>query len=82
MVIQVFVDAYSHIPEHRRPLLFTKLLEVIGEENYLWRMLLLMMELIVTKGTLKAELIADSQEVRIDCDIRYKTGQILNVPGP
>ena len=66
MVIQVFVDAYSHIPEHRRPLLFTKLLEVIGEENYLWRMLLLMMELIVTKGTLKAELIADSQEVRIE----------------
>ena len=63
MVMQVFVDSYSHIPEHRRHLLFSKLLTVIGEEDYLWRILSLMMGLVVSKGTLKAELTADSQEV-------------------
>ena len=63
MVMQVFVDSYSHIPEHRRHLLFSKLLTVIGEEHFLWRMLSLMMGLVVSKGTLKAELTAESQEV-------------------
>ena len=65
MVIQVFVDSYPHIPRHRRQLLFNKLLSVIGEGQYLWRTLLLMLEMVVTKGTLKYELAADTQEVRL-----------------
>jgi hypothetical protein len=65
MVIQVFVDSYPYIPEHRRQLLFNKLMTVTGEEKYLWRTLLLMMKHVVTKGTLKAELTTDSQEVDI-----------------
>jgi len=56
MVIQVFVDSYPHIPQHRRHLLFNKLLSVIGERRYTWRLMLLMMKHVVTKGTLKSEL--------------------------
>ncbi|KAH3695786.1 hypothetical protein DPMN_083245 [Dreissena polymorpha] len=56
MVIQVFVDSYPYIPEHRRHLLFNKLVAVIGERRYLWRLLLLMMKLVVTSGNLKSEL--------------------------
>ncbi|XP_060600074.1 HEAT repeat-containing protein 1-like [Ruditapes philippinarum] len=68
MVIQVFVDSYPYIPEHRRQLLFNKLMTVTGEEKYLWRTLLLMMKHVVTKGTLKAELTTDSQEVSSDTE--------------
>ena len=56
MVIQVFVDSYPYIPSHRRHLLFNKLLAVAGGGNYLWRTLLLMMDQVVAKGTMKAEL--------------------------
>ncbi|KAL4236600.1 HEAT repeat-containing protein 1 [Mactra antiquata] len=68
MVIQVFVDSYPHIPQHRRLVLFNKLLTVIGVERYLWRTLLLMMKHVVTKGTLRAELTSDSQEVSNDTE--------------
>ncbi|XP_053394592.1 HEAT repeat-containing protein 1-like isoform X2 [Mercenaria mercenaria] len=68
MVIQVFVDSYPYIPEHRRHLLFNKLLTVTGEDRYLWRTLLLMMKHVVTKGTLRAELTTDSQEVSSDTE--------------
>lgn len=62
MVIQVFVDSYPYIPEHRRHLLFNKLLTVINEEKYLWRTLLLLMKHVATKGTLRAELASEQQE--------------------
>jgi len=64
-VIQVFVDSYPYIPEHRRHLLFNKLITVIGEKQYLWRLMLLLMKHVVTKGTLKAELTSETQEVSI-----------------
>lgn len=64
MVIQVFVDSYPYIPEHRRHLLFNKLLTVIGERQYLWRLMLLLMKHVVTKGTLKSELSSETQEVK------------------
>lgn len=71
MVIQVFVDSYPYIPEHRRHLLFNKLLTVIGEKQYLWRLMLLLMKLVVTKGTLKAELTSESQEVSSKLNARF-----------
>ncbi|XP_056020027.1 HEAT repeat-containing protein 1-like isoform X2 [Ostrea edulis] len=43
MVMQVFVDAYTHIPEHRRLMLFTRLVEIVDGNNFLWRCVLLKM---------------------------------------
>ncbi|XP_033736713.1 HEAT repeat-containing protein 1-like isoform X2 [Pecten maximus] len=51
MVIRVFVDAYPHIPDHRRLMLFTKLIQIVGEDQYLWRTLLLLVTHLVTRGT-------------------------------
>ncbi|OWF38112.1 HEAT repeat-containing protein 1-like [Mizuhopecten yessoensis] len=51
MVIRVFVDAYSHIPDHRRLMLFTKLVKIVGDDLYLWRTLLLLVAHLVTRGT-------------------------------
>ncbi|XP_052775291.1 HEAT repeat-containing protein 1-like [Mya arenaria] len=62
MVIQVFVDSYPYVPEHRRHLLFNKLLSVIGEKRYLWRLVSLMMKHVVSKGTLKSELAVDTPQ--------------------
>lgn len=50
MVIRVFVDAFPHIPNHRRLMLFTKLVSIEGDVSYLWRTLLLMTEQVVSKG--------------------------------
>jgi U3 small nucleolar RNA-associated protein 10 len=49
MVIRVFVDAFPHIPNHRRLLLFTKLVSIEGDVSYLWRTLLLMTEQVISK---------------------------------
>ena len=44
LVLRVFVDAYPHIPVHRKLMVFTTLLRVIGEEEYMWRLLLVFIE--------------------------------------
>lgn len=44
MVLRVFVDAYPHIPEHRKLMVFTTLLRVVGVESYMWRLLLVFIE--------------------------------------
>ena len=44
MVLRVFVDAYPHIPEHRKLMIFTTLLHVAGIEHYMWRLLLVFIE--------------------------------------
>ncbi|XP_071799913.1 HEAT repeat-containing protein 1-like [Asterias amurensis] len=50
MVMRVFVDAYPHIPEHRRLPLFGQLMKTVGEEKYLSKMLALLIGGYVTKG--------------------------------
>ena len=44
MVMRVFVDAYPHIPEHRKPMIFGTLLRVAGVVPYMWRLLLVFIE--------------------------------------
>lgn len=44
------MDAYPHIPEHRRLPLFTKLLQTVGEEKYLYACTCLCVEGLVTKN--------------------------------
>ena len=50
MVMRVFVDAYPHVPEHRRLPLFGQLMKTVGEEKYLSKMLALLIGGYVTKG--------------------------------
>ena len=50
MVMRVFVDAFPHIPEHRRLPLFSQLMSTVGAERYLARMLALLIGGYVTKG--------------------------------
>lgn len=44
------MDAYPHIPEHRRLPLFTKLLQTVAEEKYLYACTCLCVEGLVTKN--------------------------------
>ena len=41
-VLQVFVDAYSHIPSHRRISLYVHLANVLGSSQYLYLLLILL----------------------------------------
>eukprot|EP00057_Strongylocentrotus_purpuratus_P026403 XP_011680877.1 PREDICTED: HEAT repeat-containing protein 1 [Strongylocentrotus purpuratus] len=50
MVMQTFVDAFPHIPEHRRLPLFTHLVQSVGGMEYLWRVILLLIGGYATKG--------------------------------
>jgi U3 small nucleolar RNA-associated protein 10 len=47
-VLRVFADIVLHIPEHRRLLLFHKILSTLGSENSLWLLLCLVLEEHVT----------------------------------
>ncbi|XP_014661393.1 PREDICTED: HEAT repeat-containing protein 1-like [Priapulus caudatus] len=48
-IVQVFVDAFPHIPAHRRLPLFTELINTVGSRRHLWTVLALLFELHVTK---------------------------------
>ncbi|XP_062578566.1 HEAT repeat-containing protein 1-like [Saccostrea cucullata] len=68
MVMQVFVDAYCHIPEHRRLMLFTRLVEIVGGDNFLWRCVLLKMTQEITRPTIEKVEEEDS-EVQFDLNL-------------
>ncbi|KAK3090239.1 hypothetical protein FSP39_010297 [Pinctada imbricata] len=61
-VLRVFVDAYPHVPQHRRLMLFTKLLQIVGQRSFLWRCCLLMIEHFVNKPTYSTQSETDKQE--------------------
>ncbi|XP_076462291.1 HEAT repeat-containing protein 1-like isoform X2 [Babylonia areolata] len=50
MILRVFVDTYPHIPEHRKLMVFTTLLRVVGVDTYLWRLLLVFIEGVATRS--------------------------------
>ncbi|XP_038070056.1 HEAT repeat-containing protein 1-like [Patiria miniata] len=50
MVMRVFVDAFPHIPEHRRLPLLSQVMMTVGQETYLSKMLALLIGGYVTKG--------------------------------
>ncbi|KAL8576538.1 hypothetical protein ACOMHN_003096 [Nucella lapillus] len=49
MILRVFVDTYPHIPEHRKLMVFTTLLRVVGVDAYLWRLILVFVEGVATR---------------------------------
>ena len=51
-IIQVFVDALPHVPDHRRLPLFTHLLVTVGVEDYLHVALGLLVEKQVVQASL------------------------------
>lgn len=59
-VLRVFVDAIPHIPAHRKIMLFDKLMNVVGAETYLWRLILLFIESVTVRSS------KQSVEERVD----------------
>ncbi|XP_077024538.1 HEAT repeat-containing protein 1 [Tamandua tetradactyla] len=53
-IINVFVDALPHVPEHRRLPILVQLIETLGAEKFLWILLMLLFEQYVTKTVLMA----------------------------
>ena len=61
MVLRVFVDTYPHIPEHRKLMVFTTLLRVVGVESYLWRLLLVFIEGVAARSKTGASVAVGSE---------------------
>ncbi|GFR92021.1 HEAT repeat-containing protein 1-like [Elysia marginata] len=55
VVLRVFVDAVPHIPSHRRMVLFEKLVQVMGSDQYLWRLILLYIESVTARNTVSKQ---------------------------
>ncbi|XP_002760928.4 HEAT repeat-containing protein 1 [Callithrix jacchus] len=53
-IINVFVDALPHVPEHRRLPILVQLVDTLGAEKFLWVLLILLFEQYVTKTVLAA----------------------------
>ncbi|XP_037366275.1 HEAT repeat-containing protein 1 isoform X2 [Talpa occidentalis] len=53
-IVNVFVDALPHVPEHRRLPILTQLVDTLGAERFLWVLLILLFEQYVTKTVLVA----------------------------
>nr|XP_008527120.1 PREDICTED: HEAT repeat-containing protein 1 [Equus przewalskii] len=53
-IINVFVDALPHVPEHRRRPILVQLVDTLGAERFLWVLLVLLFEQYVTKTVLVA----------------------------
>ncbi|XP_004712243.1 HEAT repeat-containing protein 1 [Echinops telfairi] len=53
-IINVFVDALPHVPEHRRLPILVQLVDTLGAQRFLWILLLLLCEQHVTKTVLVA----------------------------
>ncbi|XP_008571640.1 PREDICTED: HEAT repeat-containing protein 1 [Galeopterus variegatus] len=53
-IMNVFVDALPHVPEHRRLPVLVQLVDTLGAERFLWVLLILLFEQYVTKTVLVA----------------------------
>ncbi|XP_034311475.2 HEAT repeat-containing protein 1 [Magallana gigas] len=71
MVMQVFVDAYTHIPEHRRLMLFSRLVEIVGGDNFLWRCVLLKMAHEITRPASEPTE-EDDAEMQFDLNLLFQ----------
>ncbi|XP_070194933.1 HEAT repeat-containing protein 1-like isoform X2 [Littorina saxatilis] len=73
MILRVFVDAYPHIPEHRKLMVFSTLLKVIGVEDYLWRLLLVFVEGVAVRSkTAATAAVTEAAESAIDQEGKSK----------
>ncbi|GFN81361.1 heat repeat-containing protein 1 [Plakobranchus ocellatus] len=62
VVLRVFVDAVPHIPSHRRMILFEKLVQVVGADLYLWRLILLYIESVTVRGSASRQGIEEERD--------------------
>ncbi|XP_029787505.1 HEAT repeat-containing protein 1 isoform X3 [Suricata suricatta] len=53
-IVNVFVDALPHVPEHRRLPILVQLVDTLGADRFLWVLLVLLFEQYVTKTVLLA----------------------------
>ncbi|XP_062428148.1 HEAT repeat-containing protein 1 isoform X3 [Rhea pennata] len=68
-IIRVFVDALPHVPEHRRLPVLAQLITTVGEDRFLWVLLVLLFEQYVTK-TVTATSSADKDAV-LEADTEF-----------
>lgn len=71
-IINVFVDALPHVPEHRRLPVLVQLVDTLGAERFLWVLLVLLFEQYVTKTVLVA---ACGEKVRAQSGVVRKNGR-------
>jgi U3 small nucleolar RNA-associated protein 10 len=71
-IINVFVDALPHVPEHRRLPVLVQLVDTLGAERFLWVLLVLLFEQYVTKTVLAA---AYGEKVRAQSGVRRENGR-------
>lgn len=69
-IVNVFVDALPHVPEHRRLPVLVQLVDTLGAERFLWVLLVLLFEQYVTKTVLLA---ACGEKVRGHSGVRRRT---------
>ncbi|XP_070562669.1 HEAT repeat-containing protein 1-like [Ptychodera flava] len=68
MVIQVFVDALPHIPEHRRLPVFGQLIDTLGANRFLWMVVMLVLVNQVCKKSYLSDALEDKSEVSRDVE--------------
>ena len=72
-VLQVFVDAYPHIPTHRRITLFVHLVTVIGPKQYLYLLVILLILSDQKDKTTKLRAFARSLLANFELEIQIST---------
>ncbi|XP_055969563.1 HEAT repeat-containing protein 1 [Sorex fumeus] len=68
-IINVFVDALPHVPEHRRLPVLVQLVDTLGAERFLWVLLVLLFEQYVTKTALVA--VYGEKDATLEADTEF-----------
>uniref|UniRef100_A0A8C4TAF2 HEAT repeat-containing protein 1 n=1 Tax=Erpetoichthys calabaricus TaxID=27687 RepID=A0A8C4TAF2_ERPCA len=68
-IINVFVDALPHVPEHRRLPILSHLLSTVGPERFLWVLLLLLFKQHVTKTVSSAT--NEEKDAALERDVEF-----------
>ncbi|GAB5578338.1 HEAT repeat-containing protein 1 [Prionailurus iriomotensis] len=88
-IVNVFVDALPHVPEHRRLPILVQLVDTLGAERFLWVLLVLLFEQYVTKtvvlaacGEKDAILEADTEfwiSVCCEFSVQHQIQSLMNI---
>ncbi|XP_032071186.1 HEAT repeat-containing protein 1 [Thamnophis elegans] len=68
-IIRVFVDAFPHVPEHRRLPILEQLTSTLGAERFLWILLVLLFEQHVTKSG--AAVASGEKDIALETDTEF-----------
>lgn len=77
-VLKVFADIILDVPEHRRLPLYTKLMDTIGVNDYLWMFLIILLESHVTHHVNETEKTTERSTLHIDRPQRVEVALALS----